>query len=105
MRHDCVLAPQLERMSERNYGAGAEEGDADETKDLTTKDTKEHKGRSGKISPLINTDNTDRKNQNLYHRGQQRTRRKNPERSFDRHWMRAIGAQLNCRRSDQKAAM
>jgi hypothetical protein len=47
MRHDCVLATQLESVSEGDDGAGTEESDADEEKPLTTKDTKEHKGKSG----------------------------------------------------------
>jgi hypothetical protein len=52
MRHDCVLAAQLESMSEGDDGAGTEESNPDAAKALTTKDTKEHRGRSGERQQL-----------------------------------------------------
>jgi len=67
MRHDCVLAPQLESLSEGNYGAGAEESDTDEeTRIAVIADIARHRrNRKGKTLPLIYADDTDRKNQDL----------------------------------------
>ena len=133
MRHDCVLATQLESLSERNYGAGTEESD-------THEETRIAGIGKSKSLPLIYADNTDRKKSRplpqrtqrnteeerginktfLPQRTQraqrksaekpQRTRRKknleeeSSERSFEGAGLRRIGAQLNSRRSDQKEA-
>jgi hypothetical protein len=87
-----------------------------------TKGTKEHEGRSGNRTKLFHRKGRKErresekqkltadirgsaKSEQTLPQRTQRARRKNPERSFERRWMRRIGAQLNCRRSDQNEEM